>query len=198
MGSAKSPELCRHRNTSSHARDGLPCLQKHHGQYISKEELANKKGGSESGFKQIGFRFGFFPQKSCISPIQLLHSCLLSVTLEMPRQEAELPPASSAQFAFTVPKAGRRERAHLELPWQKAGPGTKRAGWLVFPHQWPIWGRLPAFIHSRCGKHPLLPGCPHHQNPANRTALASPAPSKPLCLVLSQPWGWWHFPFPLN
>lgn len=67
----RAPELCQHRDASSHARDGLPCLQEHHGQYISKEELANKKGGSKSGFKQLVFRV-FFPQKSRVSPAQFL------------------------------------------------------------------------------------------------------------------------------
>lgn len=69
VGSAKSPELCRHRDASARARDRLPCLQEHHGQYSSEEELANEKGGSGSGFKR--FSFSLFPREALISPAQL-------------------------------------------------------------------------------------------------------------------------------
>lgn len=110
----REPQLCRHRDASSRAREGLPCPQEHLGQYVSKEELANKNGGV--GLSLSNFVFRFFPPEELCSPAQLRRCRLLGVTLEMPWEEAELPPASSAQFAFTLPEVGRREHGLPELP----------------------------------------------------------------------------------
>lgn len=110
----REPQLCRHRDASSRAREGLPCPQEHLGQYIGKEELPNKKGGA--GLSLSNFVFRFFPPEELCSPTQLRRCRLLGITLEMPWEEAELPPAPSAPFASRLPEAGRREHGLPELP----------------------------------------------------------------------------------
>lgn len=179
VGSAKSPELCQHRDTSTRARDGLPCLQEHHSQYSSKEELANKKGRSKSGFKQ--FSFSLFPREALISPAQLPHC--LALPQKCPAKSLHCPqhhlhnslycPQSGEEAVWSLGVAMAKSRtrsrksrvAHCSLPvaslGQTRGFLALDCGEATFPQPWgiPCCWAVPTTNTQLAGRCP--PAWPH-------------------------------------